>query len=422
MRSNAIKPKGWIVFSLLVLLTAMSGIVCLLSLPPGWIDSTGQFVFGTEGHLQATLFAAPGNFSGVIDQSNSRHLEPPGFSVLLHLWKTISSTPFWLRLLPFIGFLGMAATAYRILRCSEVPVAEAILLTSLFASSPLLFPFAAQMRPYSFGAWGTLYVLSVLYRYTPQRTALWKFTTGLSISFFLWMRYPFWIAAGVAATLLFFKILLKKDRRLWLHFVLFLLPQLISAVLIYMYSLRFQDVSGRLHEFARATNVQDQQGFSVLWKGVFYYGAVVAFFAVLPFRERFKYPIHLGRFGLFTALLFLSWNLFSYFAGIPANPATHWAIGLNVTALMCLFIVLSVLLFYVPGRSKPLFYVLLATLALFQPLRTAWAWYRGTSFCNPAVHVDAQKLFPDKKTAVLLSYEKLWNALPKSGISGNFAA
>ncbi len=354
----------------------MVGTLCLLTNPYLWFDEALQFFLSLGSSPWAPALSVRRGFADIVAQNNRELFDPLGFTLLLRLWEEISTAAVWLRTLPFIGFLGMAATGYRILRCSDVPPTEAILLTSLFASSPLLYQYAAELRPYSYEAWGTLFALLVLYRYSPQKSGWWKFGTGLAMSFFLWIRYPFVLAAAVTGMLIFFKILLKKDNRLWPHFFLYLLPQIVSAALIYWFCIRLQPISDQSPVYARANTLRFGAGFLLHPWTMFYHVVVVVFLVIFPFRERFRYPVHLGRFALFTVLLFAIWNTFSILGNIASDPNARWAIGLNAVAMMCLFMVLAVLLLQTPARYKPLAYLLLAALAIYRPALMTWRWYK----------------------------------------------
>lgn len=403
MKVGVSNQRGWIIFSLFVLITTVAGTVCLLTNPYLWFDEALQFFLSLGRSHWSPPFSEPRGFSDILAQNNRHLFDPVGFTLLLRAWQEISLAVIWLRTLPLIGFLGMAATGYRILRCSAVPAAEALLLTSLFASSPLLYRYAAELRPYSYEAWGTLYALSVLYRYSPQRSGWWKFGAGLAMSFFLWMRYPVILVAGLSGTLIFCKVLLKKDNRLWPHYLLYLLPQMLSAALIYWFCIRLQPLSDQSPEYARAMTLRYSRAFLLQPWTLFYHGAVLMFFLIFPLRERFRYPIHLGRFSVFTGLLFIVWNTLSILGFIPSDPAARWAIGLNATAMMCLFMTLAALLSGMPVCYKPLAYLLLAALALSRPALMTWRWYQK----NP-VHFRGPHLVQELSHVANTVPERIW--------------
>lgn len=383
MRPDALNPRGWMFFSLFILAVTVAGLGCLLSHPGLWLEETAQFFTALGVQRGQVAAVQQQSLSNLVAQSNQHLLDPVGYTLMLYGWQAVSTAATWLRLLPLIGFLGMLATGYRILRYSEVPKAEAVLLISLFAFSPLLYTYATVLRPYSYEAWGTLFALSALYRYTPQKSVWWKFRTGLGMAFFLWMRYPFVVAAVVTGGLIFFKILSRKDQSVWRPFLFYLAPQIVSAVLIYVFCIRLQTIPDQAPDYTRSATLRYGVGFLLNPWTVFYHLSVLAFLAIVPFRERFRYPIHLGRFTLFTVLLFGSWTALSTLGCLPSDPASRWGIGLAAVAMMCLLMLLAVLLAYVPRYYKPWFYMLLAALALTRPALMAWRWHRdGTAGCR----------------------------------------
>ncbi len=364
MKPDVQKQRGWVFFSLFVLLATLAGMGWLLAAPYLRPEEARSFSFTQDIFPGPAPFAGQHGASGLpLPGSSPQLYAPAGHALLLRAWQAVNTSAVWGPLLLVAGFSGMMATGYRILRCSEIPKAEALLLVALLASSPLLAPSATVLHPDPYEAWGTLYTLSVLYRYSPRKTGWWKLRTGLAVSCFLWISYPFAVAAGITCGLIFCKILLKKDNRLWSHLLLFLLPQMISAALVYGLCLRPLLLTG----------LPPGTGFSISAWTFINAGIIGVFFLLFPFRERFCYPIHLGRFAIFTALLAGAWTTFAIlFRGAFDPIRFNGSIGLHVVALLCLCMVVAVLLSQVPVRYKPLTYVLLAVLALYRPALRMW--------------------------------------------------
>ncbi len=371
------KGRGNRIFGLCVLLATLAGMVCLLLNPYVWFDEAGQFFISLGVSHWAPPFSDWRTFRDILAENNRYLFDPVGFTLLLRLWAEISTETVWLRLLPFLGFLGMLGTAFHLLRRMKVPRAAAFLLICLFASSPLLYQYAAELRPYSFEAWGALFALVVLYDYMPQRSLWWKLRTGLIMAFFLWMRYPFALVAGLTAFTLGVKILIQKKDELWKGFGVYLLPQVLSAILIYVFCIRLQPLSHNVPVYAQAATLRYGGGFLRHPWTLFYHLALLGFYFVYPFREGFRYPKRFSRFALFAFLLFFGWNILSIFGLIPSDPDTRWAIALNAIAMMALVLALAAGLSKVPPRFKWLAYALLTVLALYRPALMTWRWKAG---------------------------------------------
>lgn len=393
--------KGWSIFSLFVWVATLTGMTCVLANPYLWFDEAGQFFLALGINHWSPPFMGRKGFSDILAQNNRYLFDPVGYTLLLRLWQEAGTAAVWLRTLPFIGFLGMAATGFRLLQRAEVPQTEARLLTALFASSPLLYQYAAELRPYSYEAWGTLFALLVLYDYSPQKSGWWMVKTGFAMAFFMWMRYPFVIAAAITGVILFYKTLLGKDGFRWRNWLLYALPQILSAVLIYWICIRQQPISDQSPVYARATTLRYGWGFLLHPWTLFYHGAVLAFLLFAVFQKRFRYPVRLQKLSLFTLLLFGIWNGFSLLGNIASDPNARWAIGLNAVAMLCLFMLVAAALSRMPMRAKPLAYILLAALALYRPALMTLRWlekdpvrFRGRVFVPELTHVANHATMP----------------------------
>lgn len=369
--------KGWNIFSLFVLTATLSGMACLLLNPYLWFDEAGQFFISLGLNHWAPPFSDWRGFRDVLAENNRYLFDPVGYTLLVRLWQEISTETTWLRLLPFIGFVGMMGTAFHLLRRMKVPRAASLLLICLFSSSPLLYQYAAELRPYSYAAWGTLYALVIIYNYMPQKSLWWKLGSGSMMSFFLWMHYPFVLVAGLTALTIGFKVLIRKDDEYWTGFGFYILPQALSAIFIYWFCIRMQPLSHDVPVYAQASTLRYGTHFLLQPWTLFYHFAILLFYGLFPFRDQIRYPKPFSRFALFTFLLFFTWGVLSIFGLIPYDPNARWAIALNVLAMMCFILALAMGLSKVPPRFKWLAYGGLALLVLFRPALMFWRWQHG---------------------------------------------
>ncbi|RYD51170.1 MAG: hypothetical protein EOP52_12300 [Sphingobacteriales bacterium] len=397
-----VSQKGWSHFSLFVLVVALLGNLCVLTNPYLWFDDANQFYISLGIPRDTAPFAPWGAFSDIVRENNRYLFDPLGYSLLLRVWQELSTAVVWIRSLSLWGTVGLLWTAYRLLRTLDIAKTEAILLTGLLLSSPLLYQFSGELRPYSYEAWGTLYALLLAYRYQPGKSIRWLLGQGLALSFFMCMRYPVVIPIGLASFLMVWKTL-KAPTASGTYFKrlgAFGAPLALNAVFIYLCCIRQQPV--------------DSNGLSYSFSSMLYYGtafllhpwtAVFHLFVLLfAITFLFRKPVQ-GRYrkqvvllGIFTGLSFLIWNLLSAVGTIAADPNTRWAIGLNAIAMLCLCVTAAMLLQRVRSSWLPVAYIALAALVLFRPLLMTSRWasgnrmYFGSPYMVAEMSQDAKKI------------------------------
>ena len=124
------------------ILTMMTLIVCVaviavfsynaLRNPWLWFDESGQFWISKGLNHYSEVYAASGGLSDVIENNRHYNLDPGGFSVLLYFWLLINdSSTLFLRLLPYLFFLGFASVVFLYTYKSSKNILEAAFLTTL---------------------------------------------------------------------------------------------------------------------------------------------------------------------------------------------------------------------------------------------------------------------------------------------------
>jgi hypothetical protein len=371
--------KGWIYFSLFVLVLALLGNLCVLDNPYLWFDDAGQFYISLGVPRETGPFAPWGNFAAVVHENNRYLFDPLGYSLLLRVWQELSTSVVWIRSLSLWGTVGLLWTAYQILRTLEVGKAEAILLTGLLLSSPLLYQFSGELRPYSYEAWGTLYAFLIALRYQPGKSTRWLLAQGLMLSFFMWMRYPVVIPIGLATLLMLWKARTDASGTAFKRLVSFGAPLILNAALIYVGCIRQQPMDPKGLGYSFSSMLQYGTAFLLHPWTLLFHLFVLFFGATFLFRKRLqgRYQKQVVLLGVFTGLSFLIWNLLSAAGKIAADPNTRWAIGLNTLAMLCLCSTGAMLLQRVRASWLPVTYLLLAGLVLFRPLLMTYRWASG---------------------------------------------
>ena len=95
-----------------ITLIAILYLICFITIctnldsPYLWYDEAGQFFISKGLNHDSNPLEKGGDFSSVLTNNALYNMDPGGFSILLHFWAKISNYHIWLRLLPFIFFIG----------------------------------------------------------------------------------------------------------------------------------------------------------------------------------------------------------------------------------------------------------------------------------------------------------------------------
>lgn len=154
-----------------------------------WYDEAGQFWIAKGLNHDSEPFTAEKGVLDVIENNKYYNLDPGGFGILLHYWSFISNHHVWLRMLPFLFFIGVVLSfvylSYLWTKNSKV----AILMGLVAILSPKLLYMGFELRAYSMECLGT--VMGII--------ALEKLNTGITyrkllmwscvFAFFMTSRY-----------------------------------------------------------------------------------------------------------------------------------------------------------------------------------------------------------------------------------------
>lgn len=168
-----------------------------LANPNFWFDESGQFWMALGlNHFSPPLSQRSG-LADVIINNMGYNSDPGGFTVILHYWTLISSSPVWLRTLPFLFFLVSAIFLWRI-ACrftNNSCLAFSVAVLSLFYVSNGYVHYAFELRAYSMNYCGVIVSAFLLMRYFENQNRLNMFLFNLTISLFIFSRYSFIITA-----------------------------------------------------------------------------------------------------------------------------------------------------------------------------------------------------------------------------------
>lgn len=229
---------------------AVIGLFSFLALrnPWLWFDESGQFWISKGLHHYSDVYAASGSFWDMIESNRHYNLDPGGFSVLLYFWLLINDhSTFFLRLLPYLFFIGFAVFSFIYIYRTRRNVIEAVFYTTLLFVWENTANEMGEVRGYSMemcGVLSTLYFLPFLR--DGQRTNLKLFLLGTWVAVFCTSRYDFILFAfGVSLWMLW---QLYRGRKsiggFFLESVCYSVPVVAMALLIVGGMLIHQDPAG----------------------------------------------------------------------------------------------------------------------------------------------------------------------------------
>ena len=125
----------------------------------------------------------------VIDNNKYYNLDPGGFGILLHFWSYVSNHHVWLRLLPFLFFIGIVLSFVYLSFLWLKDLNVALLMGFIPIFTPIVLSMGFELRAYSMECMGTIISIVALERLKNKLTNKHLFLWGCVFSFFMTSRY-----------------------------------------------------------------------------------------------------------------------------------------------------------------------------------------------------------------------------------------
>jgi hypothetical protein len=341
------------VISLLTALLIMFFISANLRYQYLWYDEAVQFWISKGIQFFQPPLTKPGNIFDVIQNIRHGTMEPGGFSILLHYWTYISNHIIWLRLLPFIFFLGVLLSFYYLVftktRNYFLSTFSGLLPTfvSIFLNT------AFELRPYSMEMLGAVIcVISIedlKKKCTRNNLLLWSCV----LSFFLTSRYSQFITTAATCIIILLLIIKEKEtlKQQILKSIILIIPLLITSIFIFFSQLRFQN-SG-LDKVHYQNYLSDD--ISLLFKGFnFVYILFIVFITLIYIF--FKQKISKLQYAYLTCII-VNWLfiLLSFFGIYPWDASSTRCISMLLLSFLIVTLTLVKLLntFF---HNRPFYY------------------------------------------------------------------
>lgn len=214
---------------------------------PGlWYDESGQFWIGKGLNHYSLPFSPVGNLAQVLDNNAHFNLDPGGFSIIVHYWTMISNNHIFLKILPFVFFVISMIVITGLCLIWKPENLLAYFGGFVLLTSPLLSEYAFEFRPYSMEMLAVVLALYFCYK-IPNILNSYRYAlfSGTLLAILLSSRYSVLFSITSLGILVFgmliFRFFKKKNI---INFIVFVLPIIVSAILIYIFTLRYQNPTG----------------------------------------------------------------------------------------------------------------------------------------------------------------------------------
>lgn len=214
--------------------------------PNFWFDETGQFWIAKGLNHYSPQFSPDGTISDVLKNNSVFNLDPGGFSLILNFWTFLSNNHTFIRSLPFIFFILGMIVVTKLCLVWQPRNYLAYFGGFILLSSALLKEYAFELRPYSMEMLAAILSLYFCYQ-IPRILSEYKYAlfSGFVLAVFLSSRYSALFSITSLGIILLATLLYKYfNKQSIVNFFLFALPIIVSALGIYIFTLRYQNPTG----------------------------------------------------------------------------------------------------------------------------------------------------------------------------------
>lgn len=362
--------KIFIIIVTVVYFITFIGVSANIRDPYLWFDEAGQFWISKGLNHYSNPLQVPKGLSDVIINNAAYNMDPGGFSILLHFWTEISNSYLWLRLLPFLFFIGTIGTiiylSYRWTRNINIALLLGF-LPFLFSS---IVSMGFEIRAYSMEYLGVILTIVALESLKAKISSARLFIWSCIFSIFVTSRYSIIIVVFIASVYVVF-LVWKSNKLFWgKAFALFLYSLPLFASLAYIYFFAFRIQNPKIDKLIYLSYLIDD--WRLLYKPIsnFLYLLFVIFLV-------FAFVISLKRKSIFykyQALLFvtvasnLSFILLSFLGKYPWEPLTNYGLPYFIITLLCFSSLLGEILVYfltTPSSYKYISVLVVVLLSLY---------------------------------------------------------
>ncbi|RYF89780.1 MAG: hypothetical protein EOO03_05205 [Chitinophagaceae bacterium] len=342
-----------------------------LQFPYLMFDEAVQFWISKGLNPDSEPLSTPSGVGAVVENNKYYNMDPGGFGILLHWWAAISNNYVWLRMLPFLIYIGVVFAfiylAYKWTKNKNV----ALLIGFIPILYPMLLTMAFEIRAYSMETLGVALCIASLEHFKKKLHYSNLFAWGCVFAVFMTSRYSLVLVAF--ATSIYVIFLVATARMTLQSKILALaaygLPLLAMLQFIYFNALVYQNTN--IAPLIYIPYLRDSPELLLKPQALLYMGLM--FLLVLALLLRNRYPIIKKYNGLLVIslgvnLLFMLLSFLGMHPWVPAfSFRSNRCISMITLMVLCFAALMGEILlaiFNKPGGRK--YYALpLALAAIF---------------------------------------------------------
>ena len=300
--------------------------------PNFWYDESGQFWIAKGLNHFSPKFSQNGDLYDVLVNNAYYNMDPGGFSLILHYWTKVSTTPLFLRLLPYCFFLISFVIVIFIVK-EWFPNSGVLVFFSGFIllTFSLFRNYAFELRPYSFEMASAL--LSLFVAQISSRICISKkysIIFGFLLALGLTSRYSSVVPIFSACIFYCYYALQNyKNKTVIKSSLLFFSPILITllfnVLMLFNQNMKV-DTPEYVNEFMLATNSATKiflhLGSIIIWLPM----VILALFC--SFNLKSLLTSRLKKYLIFSLIVTVIYRLLSVMGKYPLSFRTRWDISI----------------------------------------------------------------------------------------------
>lgn len=208
-----------------------------------WYDESGQFWIAKGLNHDSDPYSPEGTIADVIDNNQFYNMDPGGFGIIAHYWTMINNHVIWLRMLPFLFFIGIVYLFFKMSKDYLEDTSVAVLAIFIPFFFPTMLNMAFEFRAYSMEVLGTFLLVFGLDKLKNDFSTKNVLIYGIICAIFMTSRYAVVIMTVASSFYVLYLILRIPDNfkhKLKLAFA-YALPISIGIAYIYLFALRYQN-------------------------------------------------------------------------------------------------------------------------------------------------------------------------------------
>lgn len=350
-----------------------------------WYDEAGQFFISKGLNHDSDPLEEEKGLIHVVENNAHYNLDPGGFSILLHFWSKISNSHIWLRILPFLFFIGVVLSFIYISNLWLKNLNIAILMGFIPIFYPLALKLGVEVRAFSMESLAA--IISVIGLEKLKGKVTYKNLFFWSCVFFVFMtaRYSVIIVIFVVSLYVMFLIFKSNStiKNKLLSALVYSLPLITTLIYIYFFVLKIQN-----------TNIETLTYLPYISNNIsiLFYPQNLLFLCIIGllmvlFVLKKRYPI----IRKYEIVLFVTISvnvlfiILSFLGKHPWDPYSSKCISLFLLVLLCGAALLGEFIKPLVKNSKILIYFVIVSALIFTLLNRRETFYL-TRFQNNAYH------------------------------------